>query len=125
MALAESEKFNIIRILGWPAATMIPGNMSYSKIISDKLDGFPEPAEELLRGLVTRIGNLDDKLAVAVGRAGVKRIDDIEFFGSDQGSPEKKVLRDERTRIIREIAALMDIAIGPGASSGMMGSVCL
>ena len=125
MALSPEQKFTVIRLLGWPAATLVPGDMSYSKIISDKLDRFPEGAEPQLLPLLTKYATLETKIDTSTTRAGLKRLDDIEFFGSEGGSSEMTVLLKERKRIVREIASLLDIAIGPGARGCSMGNISI
>ena len=123
MAFTEPQKLKIVRLLGWPFNTIVEGTMSYSKTIADKLLSVPSDAEATVLALVTRIENLDTGLTAAVGQSGVKKIDDIEFFGASDGGTKMEELRKERKRLIKELAAMMDIAMGPGASGGSMGNV--
>lgn len=108
MALSQTQKYNVLRYLGWPIRTIDPTSLSYSKIISDRLDQFPSDAEDILAGILTRLSNLDSQLAKQVVKANIKAIDDIQFF--ENGTFE---LRKERVKIIKELASLVDIAMGP------------
>lgn len=122
MAFTAEEKYKIIRFLGYPANTLKEGSLSYSKILSDRLLSVETAAEAEIRLILDRIIALDEGLATAVDQSGVKRIDDIEFFGGDQGGSKLAELRKERMRLIKELSQLLDINM---VSSGSMGNVCV
>jgi hypothetical protein len=122
MAFTSEEKYKIIRFLGYPANTLRQGSLSYSKIISDRLLDLESPAEEEVRGILDRLDALDTSLQSGVSQAGVKRIDDIEFFGASEGATKLEELRRERRRLIKELAMLLDIC---AMTSGSMGDVCV
>lgn len=126
MAFETSVKIKILKFLGWPANTINSNSLSYSNIITSRfLVVLPEAEEEVL-SLVDRITEVDASLASAVDSAGVKKIDDIEFFGAQDGT-KLSALRAERNRLIKELASLLDMEFGPGYSGGLpgMGGVCL
>lgn len=125
MAFTTSEKVKILKYLGWPASTLDPNSLSYSKIISDRLLTTIPEGETEAREYIERIMELDNQLKAAVSQSGVKRIDDIEFFGAEDGGNKTSELRKERKRLVRELASLLDIAIGPGAYGSAMGNVCV
>jgi hypothetical protein len=61
-----------------------------------------------------------------LSRTGVKRIDDIEFFSDEKsGSSELTILRGERKKLIRELASILDVAIGSGSSGSNMVNICV
>lgn len=121
MAFTDEEKYKIIRFLGYPANTLKTDSLSYSKIISDRLLNVETAAEDEIRLIIDRIIALDEGLVTAVDQSGVKRIDDIEFFGASDGSKLSE-LRKERSRLIKELAMMLDIRM---MSGGSMGNVCV
>ena len=118
MAFTSEEKYKIIRYLGYPANTLVPTSLSYSKIISDRMLSLEAQAEEEVRSILDRIVEIDSGLQSAVSQAGVKRIDDIEFFGSKDGGDKLSELRRERRSLIKELSQLLDIALMGGGSMG-------
>ncbi len=118
MAFTDGEKYKIVRFLGWPANTIVTGSIGYSKIFSDHLVGLATEAETEVRSILTRIGALDTSLATAINQAGVKKIDDIEFFGAADGGTKTDELRRERRRLIKELSSLLDIAVMGGGGMG-------
>lgn len=120
MAFTEGEKYKIIRFLGHNGGVLTPSNIHYSKQVSDKLTNVPEGAETEAREILQKIIALDGKQSTSINQAGVKRIDDIEFF--ENGGATSTILNEKR-RLIRELESLLGIPFcGPG---GSMGSVCL
>jgi hypothetical protein len=110
MALDQTQKYTILRYLGWPIRTIDSTSSSYSNIINGRLTGFPDDAIAMLTPLLTRMAAIDTKLQGMVNQSNVKSIDDIEFF--QDGTYD---LRAERGKLIKEIASMMDMPIGPGA----------
>lgn len=111
--LTQTEKYNVLRYLGYPIRTIDSTSLSYIKQVADRLSTFPTDAEGILRELLDRISTLDGQLEKQVAKSNVKSIDDIEFF--DHGADE---LRRERRKVINEIAVLVDIRPGPGFAAG-------
>lgn len=114
MALTQTEKYDCLRYCGHPIRTIDSTSMSYSKIIADRLTTFPSDAETILREMLGRVETIDEQLESMVSRSNLKKFEDIEFF--ENGSSE---LRRDRSKVIREIACLLDIPLGPGAAGGM------
>jgi hypothetical protein len=115
MALTQTQKYTVLRYLGWPLKTIDSTSLSYSNIISDRLSDFPTDAEAMLIALLDRVAAIDTQLQAMVARSNVKSVDDIEFF--EDGTYET---RRERSKVIREIAVMVDIAMGPGAGGCMI-----
>lgn len=120
---SEEEKAEIIRLLGWPGNTINPSSLSYNNMITSRFLVVTEYAIDQALKLVERIEALDEKLETAISQSGVKRIDDIEFFGGSDGPTRMDELRKERKRLVRELSQLLDIQIFGGG--GSMGNVCL
>lgn len=118
MALTNAEQIKILKLLGWPAKTIVSTSLSYSKIISDRLIVTDADVLVEIRTYLTRADELDAKLKTGINRTGVKSIGDIEFFGTETSD-----LRGERKRLLKELASFMDIATGPGFGGGSMGSI--
>ncbi len=118
MALTQVQKYTVLRYLGWPVKTIDSTSTSYSNIINGRLSGFPDDAEGMLLSLLDRVEVIDETLQSMVARANVKSVDDIEFF--EDGTYD---LRRERGKVIREIAVMIDIAMGPGYGGGSMVNV--
>lgn len=118
MAFTSAEKIKILRYLGWPAKTTDPTSLSYSKIVSDRLDTAGEGVEAEAREFLDKILKLEDRLETAISRAGVKSIDDIELSGD-----ELSILRREKRMLIRELGVILDIAILGGGGMPSQGCV--
>jgi len=112
MALTPIEKNDIIRMLGWPASTIVEGSSAFNRIISQRLNGLSEEAEYDARKILERIEGLDERLDKALDRLSAKRVGDIEL-----NPDELPMLRKERNRLIRELSQLVDII--PAGGSGM------
>ena len=126
MAFSNAEKIKILKFLGWPANTINSTSLSYSKIISDRLLNVMTEAEDEVRTLLDRLEAIETSLIDAVDSSGVKKIDEIEFFGAQDGT-KLSALRSEKKRVIYELATLLDMAFGPRYSGGVpsMGNVCV
>ena len=121
MALTNVEKIKLVTLLGWPAKVLDINSTSYNSTIFSRINSIDSDIEPLVDEYVEKIEELDSRLSGAISRSGVKRIDDIEFFGSDgNGSSEFSVLRTERKRLLKELASILDIALGMGVSNSNM-----
>lgn len=119
MAFTTGEKIKILKFLGYPANSVNPDSLSYSKIISDRLLLVLPEAEEEIKAYLDRLDAIDLSLVAAVDSTGVKKIDDIEFFGNQDGT-KLSALRSERNRIIKEMAIMLDICMkNPGGLPSM------
>lgn len=124
MAFEASDKYRILKFLCYPAKTLTPNSLNYSKILADKLEGLPEEAEDQVVEILDRLDELDDSLKGAVNQSGVKKIDDIEFFGADEGNKLQE-LRKERNRLIGELSNILDIRSMCKGGFPSMGNVCV
>ena len=91
MAFTAGEKYKIVRFLGWPANTLVEGTLSYSKIFSDRLLSLATEGEAEVRTILDSLDEVDTALSAAVSQSGVKKIDDIEFFGAADGDRKSVV----------------------------------
>lgn len=123
MAFTTGEKIKILKFLGWPANTINPDTLSYSKIVSDRLLLVLPEAEEEVKAYLDRLDAIELSLVAAVDSTGVKKIDDIEFFGSQDGGTKLSALRSERNRIIKELAIMLDISCHNMGGLPTMGNV--
>lgn len=122
MAFTTGEKIKILKFLGYPANSVNPDSLSYSKIISDRLLLVLPEAEEEIKAYLDRLDAIDLSLVAAVDSTGVKKIDDIEFFGNQDGT-KLSALRSERNRIIKEMAVMLDICMKNAGGLPSMGDV--
>lgn len=120
MAFQDKDRFKIIRLLGWPAKTLVESSTHYSNIVAARLENLPLVVEKEVKTLLVRIDDLDAKLDKQVGRAGIKKVQDIEFDGQGYGMA---TLRSERRRLLRELSELLDIRLIAGG--GVNANVCI
>lgn len=120
MAFTDTEKFRIVRLLGWNAGVIISGNTSYSKIISDRLTGLPSAVETEARDILARLIDLEEKREEALSRASTKQVDDI-ILNTD----ELNILAKERGRWVRELSDMLDIPVTGSANRGINIGVCV
>jgi len=104
MAFTDIQKMKIVTYLGWPAKTLIESSTHYNTLITDRLENLTPEAEKLAKDYLVRIDETEDKLSGSINRAGIKRVGDIEFFGTQMDH-----LRGERRRLLRELAELLSI----------------
>lgn len=118
MAFTGSEKIKILKYLCFPGGTIDPTNVNYSKIISDRLTNVSADLETEIREVLAKIIALDTKQLNSASQAGVKKIDDIEFFGNSSD-----MIKKDKNRYVNELSGLIDIPNMCGG--GGMGNVCI
>jgi short-subunit dehydrogenase involved in D-alanine esterification of teichoic acids len=90
--------------------------LDYSKIITDKLNAIADEAQTEVEQLLEWIEQTENQLDKAINSAGVKRIDDIEFFGGGSDGPSKtQELRKEKQKYLNELSDFIGI---PNRCSG-------
>ena len=107
MALTDSKKMKIVTLLGWPGKTLVASSTHYNTLIVARLENLTPEIETLVKGMLTKVDELDAKLVSSMGKAGLKRIGDIEFYGNGQSFTD---LKKERKRILKDMSDIMDIA---------------
>lgn len=117
MAMLQAQKYRILRYLGWPMRTVDPGSASYSSYIDQQLTSFPDDALPELDDVLSKLDDIETQRQVMITRTNVQQVDDITFF--QDGSAD---LRRERARLVKELAAILDVAPYGG---GSMGQVCI
>lgn len=122
MALTQEIKFKVVMLLGYPSGVIIDGNKYYNRHIVENLAALPVELEPELTILLNRLKTTDDQLSSGLANAGVKRIDDIEFF--ENGLQH---LRDERRKILSQLSNLFGIPMNSDANGygSSMGNVCI
>lgn len=123
MAFTSAQKSTIIRLLCYPYGTLVTTSLDYSKIVSDKLSNIADEAQTEAEKLLEWIDQTDDQIDSAINTAGIKRIDDIEFFGGNGEMSKADVLRKEKKRYLSDLASLLGIPSQCGG--GNMGNVCV
>jgi len=109
MALSTTQTFRILRLLCYPRGTTDSTSMDFSNIISGKLSSITGDAQVEVEKLLEWIDEIEDQLDKSFANAGVKRIDDIEFFGND-GPSKVDLLRKEKSKYLNELAIFIGIA---------------
>lgn len=123
MALSDSQKNRILRLLCFPYGTLVSTSLDYSKIISDRLANLTAAGQVEVEEILEWIERTDEQLAKAINSSGVKRIDDIEFFGASEGS-KADVLRKEKNRYISDLSSILGIP-NMCRHRGSMGNICV
>jgi hypothetical protein len=108
--LADAQKLKILRLLGYPFGSIDPSSLDYSNLLSKRLDEVGNDAVTEVEALLDQLDAIDSQLSAKISQAGIKRIDDIEFF---EGS--HKVLKSEKHRVISDLSSLLGI---PNRSRG-------
>lgn len=106
MALSTSTKLKIVTNLGWPAKTLVVSSTHYNSMIADRLNNLTPEIETLVNAKLTLVETLNSKLTSSLGKAGLKRIGDIEFFENGQAFID---LKNEKNRYLNELSDLLDI----------------
>lgn len=106
MALSDSQKHDVIRLLGYPGKTLVESSTHYNTTITGRLINLNTEIEADVAALLKRVQGLDAKLDKALGRASATKVGDIEL-----NPREMELLRGERQKVLRELSALLDIPI--------------
>lgn len=81
-----------------------------------------EGGESIVRGLLTRLRNIDQSISDASSSAGIKRVDEIEFFGDTVASSAFSVLTGQqkywRSELCRVLFGVGDISQLRGGGRG-------
>lgn len=106
-----------------PVVDMVVGNTITVRLALAHSGTYPvtvEGAESIVRDYLRKILNVAKKQEAAAGRAGIKRVDEIEFFGSNAtgGSSVFKDLAEQREYWRRELASSLGLTYLRGLMSG-------
>lgn len=104
MAFTAQQKHDIVRLLGWPGACLIPGNVNFNSVVDDRLSGLNPIIETQANDLVDRISKIDTQLKEAPLRTISSQVGDIKL-----NEREIELTRNERRRLIRDLSQLLDI----------------
>lgn len=118
MALSSLQQNKIVQLLGYGGKTIQVGSVIYNKIINDRLQSVPPDTESLVLDYLDSVQAIETQLLKAQKRLIAEKVGDIVL-----NKDELPDLRRERKRIVREMAALLDIPYqGP---NGVNVSVCI
>lgn len=107
MALSDKDKHKVIYYLGWSGQTIVSGSTQYNSVVNNRLsNNLNTYIENLVKGLLTRLESLDEKLEEALCRLSASTVDGITL------NPDEILkLKRERKRYIRELSDHLDIPI--------------
>lgn len=120
--LSTSQQKTILRLLCYPRGTIDPTSMDYSNIITRQLTGIDGEDQEQTELILQWIDQTEDQIDKAVNSAGVKRVDDIEFFGNADGT-KTDVLQSQLAKYLKQLSDWLGIP-NRCAGCGSMGSIC-
>lgn len=106
MALSEKERNNILYYLGWANQTLTEGKVHYNSVVDDRLTDLTSYAERVIKGILTRLENLDSCLDAAKCRLAATQVD-----GVTTNPKELVMLRNERKKWVRELSDYLDVPI--------------
>lgn len=114
MALTAKQKARTIYYLGWPGLTIVTSSTHFNSVVNDRLNVTDTEAEieRLVKELLTRLENCDDKLDKAKCRAAALSIDNLKL-----NPDEIRILKKERMRYVRELSDHLDIPIMKSSSN--------
>lgn len=104
MALTSQEQNKVIQLLGYGGKSIQAGSVIYNKVMNDRLSQLPPDTEILVRSYLCSISAIETQMNAAPTRLAAKEVDGLKM-----NLEELQMLRSERKRIGREIAALLDI----------------
>ena len=104
MALTAAEQNKVVQLLGYGAKSIQAGSVIYDKVMNDRLHQLPPDAEIMVRSYLTSIYTIEGQIAAAPARLAAKEVDGLKM-----NLQELEMLRKERKKIAREIAAVVDI----------------
>lgn len=104
MALDEKQKYKIMRLLGYPFGTIDPNSMDFSNFWTQRLTTILPAAQVEVEFLLDELDAIDAQLQSKIAQAGIKRIDDIEFYENSH-----KVLKSEKMRVINDLSQLLGL----------------
>jgi hypothetical protein len=82
-----------------------------------------ESALTMLRGLLWDLSFVQDQINVARASGGIKRADEVEFFGPNDGGGRVAQLREEQRRLRNDLAGMLNMREMAKAARGGGGDV--
>lgn len=104
MALTSQEQNKVVQLLGYGGKILQAGSVIYNKILNDRLNQLPVDTENLVRTYLGSVTAIEQQMAEAPARLVASKVQDLEM-----NHKELEMLRAERRRIGREIAAHLDV----------------
>lgn len=104
MALTSQEQNKVVQLLGYGGKILQAGSVIYNKILNDRLHQLPPDTENLVRTYLGSISTIETQIAQAPARLAASKVQDLEM-----NHKELQMLRSERRKIAKELAAHLDI----------------
>lgn len=104
MALTSQEQNKVVQLLGYGGKILQAGSVIYNKILNDRLHTLPPDTENLVRSYLGQVAAIESQLFAAPARLAAKEVGDLKM-----NLEELQMLRAERKKLAREIAAHLDI----------------
>lgn len=104
MALSSQQQNKVIQLLGYGGKTIQAGSVIYNNILNQRLNLLLPDTEVLIDNYLTQIAAIELQMNQAPARLAAKVVGDLTM-----NLYELQMLRAERKRIGKEIAALLDI----------------
>lgn len=104
MAFSSAEKNKIVQLLGYGSKILQAGSVIYNKILNDRLDTVPADGEALVRTYLAQVTAIENQLNQSIARYAAAEVGDVRM-----NARESEMLRAERKKVAREIAAHVDI----------------
>ena len=114
MALTDAEKIKVRRYLGYNVNA--PANDFLGRTLTD----LSAAAATEISSILTQIAAIDTVTtgaASTASRAGIKRVEDVEFFGAGSSFSAQT---GERNRLIDELASMLGVPRASGSAGGTM-----
>lgn len=107
MALTAKQKNDILFYLGFPGNTLDSTKQNYISTVAGRINGIDDDAstESRVRNLLERLEKHDERLDGAADRTTAVKVGDIEL-----NPDEISNLKKERTRLVKELGRLIDLA---------------
>lgn len=111
MALTDQQKVDVIFYLGWPATALDSTSVNYNSELVRKLTLNSTPIESRVVQLLGKLKEMDLRLDGASDRASALEADDIKL------NPDEIMrLKQERRRIVKELARFLNVPMMGGSS---------
>jgi len=106
VALSDSQKADIRRWLGYPDPSMSSTTTRWS--VEANMDEVSAAGETVIGEILTRLDAIWNQVTSLRSRAGLKKVEDIEFFGGGDGI---EVLGMEGNELADQLAVTLDVAV--------------
>ena len=114
MALTSTQQNKIMQLLGYGGKILQVGSVIYNQILNDRLTDLPTDTENQTILFLASVAVLEAQMLQAPARLAASSVDDLKM-----NLAELEMLRSERRRIAKEMAAHLDIPYQGGGGSNV------